>query len=120
MKFDHFTITLLELRPDAPVMDEGAADTLQSEHLAHLADLHDQGVLIAAGPLRGEEDRVLRGLSIWAVPPDEVQRIIDAHPDPAVVAGRFSVRVIPWMVPQGAVRSGESRFPRSVGEAHPD
>jgi len=120
VRFDHFTITLLELRPDAPQMDEEGADALQSEHLAHLADLHDQGVLIAAGPLLGDDDRVLRGLSIWAVPPDEVQRILAAHPDPAVTAGRFSVRVIPWMVPQGAVRSGESRFPRSVDEARPD
>ena len=35
MQFDHYTVTLLVLRPDAPVMDNAAADALQSEHLAH-------------------------------------------------------------------------------------
>lgn len=120
MQFDRYTITLLELRPDAPELDESAAEELQSAHLAHLAELHDRGVLIAAGPLLGDAGRVLRGLSIWNAPPDEVQRIVDEHPDPAVVAGRFCVRVIPWMTPAHAIVAAQSRFPRSVAEAQPD
>jgi len=120
MRFDHYTVTLLLLRADAPELDEAEADALQSRHLAHLADMHDQGLLLAAGPLLGEPDRLFRGLSLWNAPPDQVQRIITEHPDPAVVAGRFEVRVIPWMVPGGALAFSHTRFPRSVEEAQPD
>ena len=117
MRFDHFTITLLELRPGAPKLDDAAADELQSAHLAHLAELHDRGILIAAGPLLGEEDRGFRGLSIYRADPETVVKLLDERPDPAVAAGRFSVRVIPWMVPAGALQAGAARFPRSVAEA---
>ena len=37
--------------------------------------------------------------------------------DPAVQIGRFSVKVIPWMVPAGAMSFSPTRFPRSVAEA---
>ncbi|WP_345611365.1 YciI family protein [Pseudonocardia adelaidensis] len=37
--------------------------------------------------------------------------------DPAVAAGRFSVTVLPWMVPAGAMTFTRTRFPRSVAEA---
>jgi hypothetical protein len=40
--------------------------------------------------------------------------------DPAVQAGRFSVKVIPWMVPCGAMSFAPTRFPRSVAEAQGD
>ena len=40
--------------------------------------------------------------------------------DPAVRAGRFSVKVIPWIVPGGAVSFSRTRFPRSTAEAAGD
>jgi uncharacterized protein YciI len=117
MQFDHYTVTLLLLRPDAPVMEDAAADELQSQHLAHLADLHDQGVLLAAGPLLGPPDREFRGCSIWSVEPERVLEIVTEHPDPSVVAGRFTQLVLPWMVPAGALAFKHTKFPRSVAEA---
>ena len=120
MKFDHYTVTLLLLRPDAPQLDDVAADELQSAHLAHLADMHDAGLLLAAGPLPGAPDRHFRGLSIWRPAPAEVHRLIAEHPDPAVVAGRFSVEVLPWMLPAGAISFNHTRCPRSVAEATAD
>ena len=120
MRFDHYTIALLVLRPDAPELDDAAADELQSRHLAHLAGLHDQGVLLAAGPLLGEPDRRFRGLSIWKAEPEAVARITREHPDPSVVAGRFEQLVIPWMVPAGALAFSHTFFPRSVADARPD
>ena len=51
MEFDRYTIALLILRPDAPDLDEEAAAALQDAHMAHLADLHEAGHLLAAGPL---------------------------------------------------------------------
>jgi uncharacterized protein YciI len=112
MQFDRFTVVLLIQRPDAPVLDEAAATALQDAHLAHLAKLHEDGYLLAAGPLGDEE---LRGLSIFTVEPERARELAEA--DPAVQAGRFALKVMPWMVPGGAVSFSPSRFPRSVAEA---
>jgi uncharacterized protein YciI len=120
MQFDHYTISFLLLRPDAPDLDDAALDQLQDEHLAHLADLHDAGHLLAAGPLPGPPDRLFRGLSIWRGDPDTVRGLVGEHPDPAVVAGRFSVEVIPWMVPSGALHFAHTRLPRSRADAEDD
>jgi hypothetical protein len=117
VEFDRYTVTLLILRPDAPQLAEAAADALQDAHMAHLSDLHDAGDLLAAGPLLGPADRPFRGLSIWRPDPDQVQRFVEEHPDPAVAAGRFRVEVIPWMVPSGAIRFAHTRLPRSMTEA---
>jgi hypothetical protein len=38
--------------------------------------------------------------------------------DPAVQIGRFAVKVIPWMVPAGAMTFSRTRFPRSLAEAN--
>lgn len=115
MKFDKLTIALLVLRPDAPKMDDEAADALQDAHLAHLAKLHEDGYLLAAGPLLGGSDETLRGLSIFNVGPEKVREL--AEQDPAVKIGRFSIKVLPWMVPGGAVTFSRTRFPHSIAEA---
>jgi uncharacterized protein len=111
VQLDHFTIALLILRPDAPNLDEDAAARLQDAHMAHLADLHEAGFLIAAGPL---SDPKFRGLSILNVEPDRARELKEK--DPAVLAGRFSVQLIPWIVPRGAVTYTRTKFPRSVSD----
>jgi uncharacterized protein YciI len=115
MEFDQLTITLLVLRPDAPQLDEEAAAALQDAHIAHLADLHESGHLLAAGPL---SDDKFRGLSILRVDVDEARRLRES--DPAVQAGRYSVKAMPWMVPAGAMSFTPTRFPRSLAEASSD
>jgi uncharacterized protein len=112
LEFDRYTIALLILRPDAPQLDEEAAAALQDAHMAHLADLHEAGHLLVAGPLSDEK---LRGLSILNVEPERARELKEQ--DPAVQIGRFSVKVIPWMVPAGAMSFSPTRFPRSVAEA---
>jgi uncharacterized protein len=111
LEFDRYTIALLILRPDAPELDEEAAAALQDGHLAHLADLHEAGHLLAAGPLSDEE---FRGLSILNVDPERARELKEK--DPAVQIGRFSVKVIPWMLPAGAISFSRTRFPRSVAD----
>ncbi|HET6311178.1 MAG TPA: YciI family protein [Candidatus Nitrosotalea sp.] len=111
VQLDRFSIALLILRPDAPVLDDEAAARLQNAHMAHLAELHEAGHLLAAGPLLDEN---FRGLSILNVEPDRARELKEA--DPAVRAGRFSVKVIPWIVPRGAVSYSPTRFPRSMSE----
>jgi len=112
VKFDQFTVVLLMLRPDAPELDEAAATALQDAHLAFLAELHEAGHLLAAGPL---SDDGFRGLSILNAGPDEARRLTEQ--DPAVRAGRFALKVMPWMVPAGAVSFSPTRFPHTIAEA---
>src|SRR2546428_4685992 len=51
MEFDQLTVSLLIRRPDAPELGEEQAAALQDAHMAHLADLHESGHLLAAGPM---------------------------------------------------------------------
>jgi hypothetical protein len=118
MRFDQFSVALLMLRPDAPRLSEQDAAALQDAHMAHLADLHDQGYLLAAGPLLSGPDGEFRGLSILNVDAARARELKEA--DPAVRAGRFSVVVLPWMVPGGAVSFSPTRFPRSAAEVAGD
>jgi uncharacterized protein len=112
VQFDQFTIVLAMLRPDAPALDDEAADALQDAHMAFLADLHEAGDLLAGGPL---DDPEYRGLSIMNV--DREHALELRGQDPAVLAGRLSLMAIPWTVPGGAVHFTPTRFPRSVAEA---
>lgn len=114
MKFDQFTVGLLLLRDDAPRMDEATLNDLQDAHMDHLARLHEEGQLLAAGPLLGA-DRRFRGLCIYRVGPDEARSL--GEQDPMVRAGRFRHEVLPWMVPAEAMRFSPTRFPHSSAEA---
>ncbi len=114
MQFDRFTIALLVLRPDAPELDDAAAASLQDAHMSYLADLHDAGYLVTAGPLLGPPDREFRGLSILSVDPERARALKEQ--DPAVRAGRFSVQIFPWIVPAGAMAFGPASLPRSMAE----
>ncbi|HEX6348331.1 MAG TPA: YciI family protein [Candidatus Dormibacteraeota bacterium] len=118
MRFDTYTIGLLLLRHDAPALDEAAANALQDAHLAHLAQLHEAGHLLAAGPVLGPPDRELRGFSILRVDPDRAREL--KVQDPAVRAGRFRVEVYPWMLPAGLMSFSPGRLPRSIAEASGD
>jgi uncharacterized protein YciI len=111
VRFDMYTIALLELRPDAPALDEPAAAELQDAHMAYNASLHEAGHLLAAGPLPHER---YRGLSIWSAEPERVEEL--RSEDPAVRAGRLSGTVVRWMVPGGTVAFSPARLPRSVSE----
>jgi uncharacterized protein YciI len=118
MEFDRFSIALLVLRPDRPLLDHEAEAALQDAHMAHLADLHDAGYLLAAGPLLGGSGEVFRGLTILNVEPEKARVLKEQVP--AVRAGRFSVKVLPWIVPRGTMHFSRTRFPRSMAEVNAD
>ena len=115
MDFDRYTIVLL-LSPDhPPELSDEVADRLQDAHLSHLADLHDRGVLLAAGPLGDPGSRRhYRGLSILRCDPDEALRL--KGEDPAVRAGVFELVAMPWMLPAGAIHFTPTFFPRSTDD----
>jgi uncharacterized protein YciI len=112
VRFDHFTIAL-SLRPaDAPRLDEPTAAAVQDAHLSDLANLHEAGWLLVAGPL---DHPRYRGLSILNVEPERAREL--KAEDAAMRAGVLSMEVIPWMVPSGAISFSPTRFPRSMAEA---
>ena len=104
MRFDRYTVTLLTLRPDAPVMTDAEA-----------ADLQDQVLILARGPLTDQDDESLRGFCIWSIDQDAARA--HASTDPAVQAGRLAVQVMTWMMPAGNLLFEKVRVPRSVAEA---
>jgi uncharacterized protein YciI len=113
--FVSYTIALLMLRADAPVMSEDEQAALQDAHMQHLASLHDAGALLAAGPILGPPDRELRGFSIYRGDPEDARVIADA--DPAVRAGTYRHELHLWMLPTGLVNFTPGRLPRSMADA---
>lgn len=111
MRFDRYTVALLVTGP-APELPDAEAVRMQEAHMGHLADLHEAGRLLAAGPVDGAG---VRGLSILNVPPEQALELKRA--DPAVQAGVFDVRVMTWRVPAGLVAFTPGRIPRSIAEA---
>lgn len=118
MQFDRYTVILLTLRPDAPVMTDDQAAELQDRHLAHGADLQDRGLVLARGPLTDQDDERFRGFSIWSV--DQATARAHAEADPAVQSGRLAVNVMTWMMPTGNLHFTQVRAPRSIAEATTD
>ncbi|MCB0895159.1 MAG: hypothetical protein H6529_06040 [Nocardioides sp.] len=113
MDFDRYTVVLLVTPDDPPELSEEEADRMQDAHLAHLAELHERGVLLAAGPVGDLSDgrRRYRGLSIMRCEPDEALRL--KGEDPAVRAGVFGLVAMPWLLPAGAMHFTPTTFPRS-------
>jgi len=83
--------------------------------MAHVADLHEPGHLLAVGPLLGPPERTFRGLAIFNV--DVAQALRLKEQDPAVQAGRYTIMAMPWIVPAGAMSFPPVRLPRSMAEA---
>jgi uncharacterized protein len=114
MDFDSFTVVLL-LTPVGPLrLDDEELRENQDAHLNYLAELHEAGHLLAAGPLLGGEGALYRGLSIFSVDAERARELCEQ--DPAVIAGRFDFVVIPWLVPGGAAHFTPTRFPHSSAE----
>jgi uncharacterized protein YciI len=110
--FDVRTVVYLRRGAHPPELPEEESTALHHAHLAYLAELGRRGVIAANGPLLDQSDPTLRGMSVYAVPPDEARRL--AEQDPAVRAGRFRVDVARWAVATGRVAFPEADGP--VGE----
>ena len=71
---------------------EERLDEIQEQHLAHLADLHERGVLLLAGPFGDQPDESLRGLCVMTTGVSETRALMAN--DPAVKAGRLVPEVM--------------------------
>jgi uncharacterized protein len=114
MEFDQLTVLLLWQGDRAGEYDDAALGELQDAHLAHLSKMHDDGVLLAAGPALTGADHSLCGFGLFAVDPDEAARLM--ADDPGVRAGRFRAEIVTWMLPSGAMNFTHTRFPASRAE----
>jgi len=113
MEFDSFTVVLLIERDDAPTLTEEEGARLQDAHLAFLADLHDAGTLLAAGPVR-DKDSEIRGISLLNVDAAEALRL--QSQDRAVRAGLYRMVALPWVTPAGGLHFTHTRVPRSIAD----
>lgn len=77
-----------------------ATEALQAAHIANIQRLAALKKLVVAGPFG--DDGKLRGIFVFRVGSlEEAQALTDT--DPAVKAGRLSVDIHPWLVPEGTL-----------------
>ncbi len=95
-EFNVYTLVILRRPTDAPDLPKYELDRLQSLHLAHRAELRDQGLVVANGPFLEQSDESLRGMSIFTCDLAEAARL--SEHDPLVIAGRLSYEVMEWWV----------------------
>ncbi len=114
MDFDGFVLVTLSRPADTPALDAAEADRVQDGHLGFLASLHDQGVLIAAGPCGGPDETV-RGFAILTGDLETTRELWRG--DPAVSSGWLTASFQTWHVPAGMMISGPGKPPTSLAEA---
>ena len=102
MDLEAFELVLLRTPQNAPAYDEAELERIQAEHLAHHARLRESGQVVTNGPVRGQPDVSLRGLTFYRTGSLEESRRL-AEADPAVQAGRLAVEIMTWYCPPGTM-----------------
>jgi uncharacterized protein len=106
VNLERYTFVLLRRPPNALDYPEERLDEIQEQHLAHLAELRERGVLLLSGPFGDQPDESWRGLCVLDTSIDEARELM-AH-DPAVMAGRLSPEVLSWWTPRGSLPASGS------------
>jgi len=99
VKLDAYTVVFLRRPAGAPRLTEEELDALQREHVAFNARMRETGHALVTGPVSGQPDESLRGISIFRTSVEETRRLMED--DPSVRAGRLSVDVFTWLMPEG-------------------
>jgi len=95
---ERFFVQFLKRGPNYATEMTPELATLHQAHLDHLWHLHEQGKIVAMGPVLDDGD--IRGISIYRA--DSVEEVMElSSADPAVQAGRFVLEVHPWMTHKG-------------------
>jgi uncharacterized protein len=101
VKLDTYTLVFLRRPPDAPNLPEEELEALQQGHLAFHARMREEGHVVFNGPLSGQPDESLRGLTVYRTSVEEARRL--AQDDPSVQAGRLVTEVCTWLMQPGAL-----------------
>lgn len=80
--------------------DSITAGKIQSQHLAYLNKMYNEGKMDLAGP--SLPDGEIRGFCVYNVESFDVAKKL-AESDPAVISGRLVVEVLPWYSQKGAM-----------------
>jgi hypothetical protein len=103
---ERYTFVLLRRPSNARDYPKDRLDEIQEQHLAHLAELRERGVLLLAGPFDDQPDESWRGLCIFTAGLDETRELMAN--DPAVVAGRLTPDVMSWWTLRGSLPASAS------------
>jgi uncharacterized protein len=101
-ELERLELVFLRRPPDAPAMDDAAAEELQRRHIAYLTAMTDAGHILVAGPLDEQPDESFRGICLYRTGSVERAREL-AEDDPAVRAGKLAVDVMYWYCEKGAI-----------------
>lgn len=78
--------------------DSATAAKLQEGHMANITRLHNEGVIVMAGPMGYDKD--LRGIFIVDAK-DSTTAAAHVKTDPAIIAGRLRFEIHPWWAAKG-------------------
>lgn len=87
-----YVMALLKAGPNRD-QDSTMAAQLQQAHMANIARMADEGLLVLAGPFMDEG--ALRGIYVFNVATVEEARAL-TETDPAIQAGRLEMELHPW------------------------
>ena len=91
-------VLALLYRGPTPENDPEKSKELFRGHMANIARLHEEGMIILAGPMLDKTD--LRGIFLFDLTSvEEAQKLCDT--DPAIRAGALRVELHPWYSAKG-------------------
>ena len=102
MDLEAFELVLLRRPSDAPDYPDEELERIQREHMAYHDQLRASGDVVTNGPVDGQPDPTLRGLTFYRTGSLERSREL-AEADPSVRAGRLSVEIMTWYCPPGTM-----------------
>lgn len=99
-EFDQYQLVLLERAAVPPDLDRHTSGLIQRQHLGHFGRMRAAGLMMVAGPVRGDKD--IAGICIYrAGTPERAAKL--AEDDPAVRAGLYVPRVRTWFTAKDAI-----------------
>lgn len=102
MDLEAFELVLLRRPASAPDYPQAELERIQREHVAYHERLREVGHVVTNGPVDGQPDPSLRGLTFYRTGSLERSRQL-AEDDPAVRAGRLAVDIMTWHCPPGTM-----------------
>lgn len=104
-KIEQFWFVMIKTGPNQD-MDSVQKAKLFAGHMDNINKLYYDGILKVAGPF-GKNDFNWRGIFIFdCKTKEEAEKLVQG--DPAVVAGLFSVDIVPWFgAPVGSFKHGK-------------